>query len=247
MQFDARRATTSGATKPHHTQPRRTDGRTKRGCNRRGDARRSGRERGGGATVCLLSKQRAAAAGGERGTEQMEVETDKELGLVFRGWGTGTGQAQGERHNLDGRWTCPGGLYASPLLSLVPHRLDSGRLISVHVHIAACQSKVGQQIDVSFFFFLGKKRDLDDHWSCSQLVGAVCPGFRPLCVHHPRAQNMPGAWDGQQSRHVSVPTKMPARAQFGFPPSPSPSALPARTQPSKGHAGGKRGSSLFAD
>lgn len=136
--------------------------------------------RGGGVTVCLLSKQRAAAAGGERGTEQMEVETDKELGLVFRGWGTGTGQAQGERHNLDGRWSCPGGLYASPLLSLVPHRLDSGRLISVHVHIAACQSKVGQQIDVSFFF-LGKKRDLDDHWSCSQLVGAVCPGFRPLC------------------------------------------------------------------
>lgn len=155
MQFDARRATTSGATKPHHTQPRRTDGRTKRGCNRRGDARRSGRERGG-PTVCLLSKQRAAAAGGERGTEQMEVETDKELGLVFRGWGTGTGQAQGERHNLDGRWSCPGGLYASPLLSLIPHRLDSGRLVSVHVHIAACQSKVGQQIDVSFFFFLEK-------------------------------------------------------------------------------------------
>lgn len=25
----------------------------------------------------------------------MEVETDKELGLVFRGWGTGTGQGPG--------------------------------------------------------------------------------------------------------------------------------------------------------
>lgn len=62
MQFDARRATTSGATKPHHT-PRRTDGRTKRGCNRRGDARRSvGR---GGATVCLL-RQAAGSGSGRR-------------------------------------------------------------------------------------------------------------------------------------------------------------------------------------
>lgn len=120
MQFDARAGQPRQGRQNHttHRVGPMTDGRTKRGCNRRGDARRSGRERGEGDGVFVEAssgqQQRQRVVGGERGTEQIEIETDKELGLVFRGWGTGTRQAQGERHNLDGSWSCPGGLYASP-------------------------------------------------------------------------------------------------------------------------------------